>query len=57
MADLTMCGDHQARITNLEKDITKMDFVIEKIRNRLPNWATLTITLLTGMIGYLVAKL
>jgi len=50
------CGagiDNRRRIQTLEVGQVKICETIEKIRNRLPYWATLLIGGLTGVIGYL----
>lgn len=46
--------DHARRIIHLEESNMKQWDVIEKIRNRLPHWATLLIALLVGAVGWLV---
>jgi len=47
------CAAHDVRITNMEKRQDKVDVILEKIRNRLPVWATCVVSLLTLIIGLL----
>ena len=44
-----------AVIVRNTEDITKIFDLCEKIRNRLPNWATLLISLMGASIGWLLA--
>jgi p-aminobenzoyl-glutamate transporter AbgT len=46
---------HEARIEQNEKDIKNIYDLIEKVRNRLPHWATLVISILTLAIGWLLS--
>jgi len=45
----------QDRITRNEKDIESIYELIEKVRSRLPNWATFAFSAATLVIGYLIA--
>ena len=56
MVDTRPCGEHSARIENLEQRADKIDLILEKVRNRLPVWATIAFTVATAVIGYLAAK-
>ena len=63
------CGvgiDNRRRIMNLEKSEEgqwtalselrgHMDESMDKLRNRLPTWATLVMSILTGLLGVLLA--
>ena len=54
------CEDHREhcnRITRNETDIKTIFDLVEKIRNRLPNWATVLIGLLMGVIGWLLSRI
>ena len=53
------CDDHTGCVNQIntnKENIAKIYDLIEKIRNRLPNWATVLISLLTLLIGWLVSK-
>jgi len=45
---------HEARIENVEQRLDKIDVILDKVRNRLPIWATLAFSALMGVIGYLL---
>ena len=45
---------HTEQIKNLKESEGKQWDAIDKLRNRLPHWATLLIAILVGMIGWLV---
>jgi hypothetical protein len=47
---------HEARITNLEKRLDKIDLCLIQLKNRLPLWATMAISALVGIIGYLLKQ-
>jgi len=47
---------HEARIIQDEKDIRNIYEILERVRNRLPVWATLVFSLLTLAIGWLLAS-
>ena len=56
---MELCKWHEAfesRITKSEADIQKLYEVVDKIRNRLPVWATCLIAGLTATIGWLIKK-
>jgi hypothetical protein len=42
------------KISQAENRLDKIDVVLEKLRNRLPLWATILIGGLFGAIGYLI---
>lgn len=51
------CKTHsgfESRLEALESDRTEQWEVIDKLRNRLPAWATLTISLLTFALGAVI---
>ena len=53
------CDEHTGCVSDIKRntaDIQKIYELIEKIRNRLPNWATVLISVLTLIIGWLVSK-
>ena len=43
----------EQRMTVQEEGVEKMEALIESMRNRLPNWATWTLTVAGGTIGLL----
>lgn len=49
-------ADHTTRISRNEKDIERIYVAVDKIKNRLPNWATLVIGVLTMAIGWLISS-
>ena len=59
MTENQKCDDHTGCVNKIERntmDIQKIYELIEKIRNRLPNWATALISMLTLLIGWLLSK-
>ncbi len=48
------CGDHAARIINVEKRQEAFEVALNKVRDRLPNWAVIAMSLLTGVVGWLL---
>jgi len=51
------CKWHQAvdvRTTANENNINKIFEILDKVRNRLPLWATFTISLLMAIVGWLL---
>lgn len=46
------CGEHSKAIENLERDTAAQWAAIDKLRNRLPVWGTLVISLLTFALGF-----
>ena len=51
------CKWHQAidvRTAANENNINKIFEVLDKVRNRLPLWATFTISLLMAIVGWLL---
>lgn len=48
------CEAHQVQLNNHKDRLDKIDIILEKVRNRLPVWATLAIAALLGFIGYLL---
>ena len=49
------CATHAEKIRQLEVRIDKVDALLEKVQNRLPHWATLTLSFATLIIGWLLA--
>lgn len=47
---------HESRIKKTETDIVSIYELLEKIRNRLPLYATILIAALTAIIGWLLKK-
>jgi len=41
------------RVDQHEVRLDKHDIILDKVRNRLPHWATLLIALLVGIVGWL----
>jgi len=55
--NVEFCKTHEAfesRIEKTEKDIQTLYGAVDKIRNRLPVWATFLIAALTAAVGWLV---
>jgi len=53
------CEEHTGCVNGIKRnteDIQKIYELVEKIRNRLPNWATLLISVLALVIGWLIRK-
>lgn len=51
------CKWHQAvdvRTSANENNINKIFEILDKVRNRLPLWATFTISLLMAIVGWLL---
>lgn len=46
------CGAHDARLTNLEIERKEFRDDLERVKNRLPNWAVLVIAGLSGALGW-----
>lgn len=42
------------KVNQHEERLNKIDTVLEKIRNRLPVWATLAFMVLVGVLGWLL---
>jgi len=49
------CDVHENRIENCETRLDKIDIVLDKVRNRLPTWATFVFGALLLVIGYLIS--
>ena len=45
---------HEFKLDEHEKRLDKIDVILEKVRNRLPNWATFTFGVLLLVIGWLI---
>lgn len=48
------CDVHSFKMDEHEKRLNKIDVILEKVRNRLPNWATFTFGVLLLVIGWLI---
>lgn len=48
----TKCGVHDEAIANLKQDVASQWEAIDKLRNRLPVWATVLIATLTFTLGF-----
>ncbi len=49
--------EHGVKIANLKEEEERQWVVIEKIRNRLPNWATFAFAFLTCLVGTAIGLL
>ena len=54
MEDQKPCDVHTVQIEQHGQRLDKLDVILDKVRNRLPNWATLGFGVLLAIIGYLV---
>lgn len=54
MPDKDICGEHSKAIEILEKDQESQWAAIDKLRNRLPVWATMLIATLTFSLGFML---
>jgi len=45
---------HESRISKNEASIDKIYELLEKVRNRLPNWATIGFAVLSLVVGWLL---
>lgn len=50
-------GKIEEKVVQLEIRVDKIDEILEKVRNRLPVWATFAFGVLLGVIGWLVGKM
>jgi len=48
------CENHEIRIEHLEKQMEKIELILDKVRNRLPMYASLGFAALTLLIGWLL---
>jgi len=51
------CKEHSGidkRMKSLEDRADKVDVILDQVRNRLPNWATVVFMLMSGAIGWLL---
>ena len=54
---MEQCKYHEAidtRVERVEHDVKDLSAIVDKIRNRLPLWATITMSLLMAAIGWLI---
>lgn len=49
------CEVHSFQIKNHEERLNKLDEILDKLRNRLPVWATVALGLLLALMGYLAS--
>lgn len=52
--ETNMTIENKTRIDSIEKLVTKMDQILEKVRNRPPVWVTFAFTGMTLVVGWLV---
>jgi uncharacterized protein involved in cysteine biosynthesis len=52
MVEEKPCGEHTVRIEHLESQQEQIWDTIDKLRNRLPNWAVFLIAFLSGGLGW-----
>jgi hypothetical protein len=50
------CDVHQYHLESHAARLDKLDEILDKVRNRLPVWATVAIGLLLAAIGWLAAN-
>jgi hypothetical protein len=58
MSECEDCSEHSgidARVGKNEKNIDAIYEILEKVRNRLPNWATILLSVAFLVIGWLIA--
>jgi len=51
MAEDRPCNVHESKIERLEQETAEQWTAINKLRDRLPVWATIVISLLTFLLG------
>lgn len=59
MTECKDCSEHSgidARVGQTEKDIGTIYEILEKVRNRLPHWATILLSVTFLVIGWLIAS-
>lgn len=49
------CDVHRFHLENHAARLDKLDEILDKVRNRLPVWATVAIGLLLALIGWLAS--
>jgi cell division protein FtsB len=49
------CELHAFQLEQHQERLNKLDEILEKVRNRLPIWATLLLSALLAVIGYLIS--
>ncbi len=52
--DLEKCGRHEADIINLQDSDKRQWEILDRVQNRLPNWATFTFSALTFILGSVI---
>ena len=59
MPECKDCSEHsgiEAKVGQNEKDIGTIYEILEKVRNRLPHWATILLSVTFLVIGWLIAS-
>ena len=51
------CDVHEFKLEAHEERLNKIDVILDKVRNRLPVWATIALGVLLAFIGYLIKGL
>ena len=49
------CPVHSYKLANHEERLNRLDEILDKVRNRLPVWATIAFALLLGLLGFLAS--
>jgi hypothetical protein len=55
--EMDRCATNSEKIRQLEIRADKVDTILDKMQNRLPNWAVVAMSLLTALIGWLLSSL
>ena len=59
MAECKDCSEHsgvEAKVEQNKSDIGTIYEILEKVRNRLPHWATILLSVTFLVIGWLIAS-
>lgn len=57
LMEMDRCATNSEKIRQLEIRADKVDTILDKMQNRLPNWAVVAMSLLTALIGWLLSSL
>lgn len=57
LMEMDRCATNSEKIRQLEIRADKVDTILDKMQNRLPNWAVVSMSLLTALIGWLLSSL
>lgn len=49
------CELHKFQLDQHQERLNKLDVILDKVRNRLPTWATFVLGALLALIGYLIS--